>query len=449
MTKQVILCIDDERNVLDSLKIELLDVLDRNYLIEVAEGGEEAIELVEELLEDDYEILLVISDYIMPNLKGDEVLIRIHQISPKTLTVMLTGQSVIEGVANAINYANLYRFISKPWNPHDMQLTVKEAINSYFQQKKLEEQNAQLMKINQELELALEAQSRLIQAARRFVPNEFVSLLGYQSLVEVELGNNVQKEMSILFADIRNFTSISESLTPQDNFNFINAYLKRMEPAIRENNGFIDKYMGDGIMALFGDSANDALKAAIAMQERINKYNHNRCKSGFAPITIGIGINTGLLMLGTVGGENRMDSTVISDAVNLASRLEGLTKFYGAKILIGGDTFTRLEEANQYNYRFLDRVKVKGKNRAVAVFEVFDGEEENLQNLKIQTRTKFEQAVLLYAQQEFTQARQKFQEILQINPQDRAAMLYISRCEKYQQYGVPQEWEGIEAIEDK
>jgi class 3 adenylate cyclase len=449
MTKQVIICIDDEINVLDSLKIELLDALDKNYLIEIAESGEEAVELVEELLKDGYEIPLVISDYIMPDLKGDEVLKRIHLLSPKTLKVMLTGQSAIEGIANAINYAKLYRYISKPWDTHDMKLTVKEAINSYFQDQKLEEQNAKLKQINQELEKALESELRLAKAARRFVPKEFVSLLGHQSLVDVKLGNNVQKEMSILFADIRDFTYLSESMTPQDNFNFINAYLRRMEPAITENSGFIDKYIGDAIMALFGKSADNAIQAGIAMLQRLAEYNQHRIQSGYVPISIGIGINTGSLMLGTIGGENRMDSTVISDAVNLASRLEGLTKLYKAGILISGQTLAELEDANQYSYRFLDRVKVKGKNRAVAVFEVFDGDEEQLQQLKRHTRTKFEQAVFLYSQQKFVQSQQIFEKIIQINPQDQAAMLYVLRCEKYQKYGVPEQWEGVEAIDEK
>ena len=183
-----------------------------------------------------------------------------------------------------------------------------------------------LFELNQNLEKSLDAESELTDAYGRFVPHQFLNLLGYESIIDVNLGDQVQQEMSVLFADIRDFTTLSETMTPQENFNFINAYLSRMEPAITSNNGFIDKYIGDAIMALFSDFADDAVKAGIAMLNILTNYNEDRQRVGYIPIQIGIGINSGSLMLGTVGGKSRMDSTVISDAVNLASHIEGLTK---------------------------------------------------------------------------------------------------------------------------
>jgi DNA-binding NtrC family response regulator len=140
MTKPVIICIDDEPTILDSLKIQLKKALGDEYIIETAEGSEDALELLEELLADKYEIAVVISDYLMPAIKGDELLKRIHEISPKSLKIMLTGQADLEAVTNAINHAKLYRYIAKPWQTEDLSLTVKEAVNSYLQDKKLEEQ---------------------------------------------------------------------------------------------------------------------------------------------------------------------------------------------------------------------------------------------------------------------------------------------------------------------
>ncbi len=169
----------------------------------------------------------------------------------------------------------------------------------------------------------------------------------------------------MLFSDIRDFTTLSESMTQEDNFKFINSYLSRMEPLIVENRGFIDKYIGDAIMALFSGGADDAVKAGIAMLHLLAEYNRHRLKSGYIPIMIGIGINTGSLMLGTVGGHNRMDSTVISDAVNLASRIEGLTKNYGVSLLITHETFLRLTNPADYAFRLIGRVKVKGKSDMV------------------------------------------------------------------------------------
>ncbi len=144
MSKPVILCVDDEKIVLNGLKEQLKRAMGNDYSIETAEGGEDALEIFEELLEDNYEIPVIIADYIMPDMKGDELLKRIHDISPKTLKIMLTGQASTEGVTNAVNYANLYRYMGKPWQQEDLILTVTEALRSYFQDKQLEEQNKKL-----------------------------------------------------------------------------------------------------------------------------------------------------------------------------------------------------------------------------------------------------------------------------------------------------------------
>ncbi len=163
MKKPVILCVDDENIVLNSLKTELRDAFDGEYLIEIAENGYDAIEIIEELSDDNYELPLVIADYIMPDMKGDELLMKVHEISPKTLKVLLTGQASIEGVTNAVNNANLYRYISKPWEKNDLAMTVTEAVRSYFQDKQLEEQNRQLREINITLERKVEERTRELE----------------------------------------------------------------------------------------------------------------------------------------------------------------------------------------------------------------------------------------------------------------------------------------------
>ena len=180
--------------------------------------------------------------------------------------------------------------------------------------------------------------------------------------------------MSILFSDIRDFTSLSEQMNPEENFQFINAYLSRMEPVIIEHQGFIDKYIGDAIMALFDGTANHAIQAGIAMLKTLSEYNITRGRPGRPKLSIGIGINTGSLILGTVGGPNRMDSTVISDAVNLASRIEGVTKEFGVPLLISEHTFNALENKQNYAIRLVGRVQVKGKSKMVSGFEGFDAD---------------------------------------------------------------------------
>ena len=271
---------------------------------------------------------------------------------------------------------------------------------------------------------------QLNEAFSRFVPRQFLQFLNRDSVVDVQLGDQVQQEMSVLFADIRDFTTLSEKMTPQDNFRFINAFLSRMEPAIIENQGFIDKYIGDAVMALFSGEADNAVKAGIAMLHRVAEYNQHRANSNYMPIQVGIGINTGSLMLGTVGGDSRMDSTVISDAVNLAARIERLTKKYGVSLLISHHTFSQLQDANEYAFRIIDRVKVKGKSVAVTVYEIFDADAPEIREKKLTTKLEFEQALLLYHLEKFSVAAKLFEYCLYINPTDTAARIYLEHCQK-------------------
>lgn len=217
--------------------------------------------------------------------------------------------------------------------------------------------------------------------------------MGKENVIDVKLGDQIQKEMSILFSDIRSFTELSEKMSPEENFNFLNSYLKTMTPCVLNQNGFIDKYIGDAIMALFPLSANDALKAAIEMQKQIRLFNNKRLKKNLDPISIGIGIHTGNLMLGTIGSDDRMEGTVISDAVNLASRIEGLTKQYGASILISQDTVFKIPDLDEYNFRILDRVRVKGKKDTVSVIEVIDGQPDFIIELFKLTKPDFEHGI--------------------------------------------------------
>ncbi|MBD2041890.1 AAA family ATPase [Microcoleus sp. FACHB-672] len=273
--------------------------------------------------------------------------------------------------------------------------------------------------------------AQLNQAYERFVPSQFLQFLEKSSIIDVELGDQVQLEMSVLFSDIRDFTTLSESMTPADNFKFINSYLSRMEPAITENHGFIDKYIGDAIMALFSGEADNAVKAGIAMLHRLTEYNQHRRKFGYPPIQNGIGINTGTLMLGTVGGQNRMDGTVISDAVNLASRVESLTKNYGVSLLITEQTYSRLKNSSQYAIRTIDTVKVKGKSEAVTVYEVFDANPPEIKEGKLATLPLFAEALEFYSEGKLAEAARLFKDCLCQNQGDLVAQIYFERCQKH------------------
>jgi adenylate cyclase len=248
--------------------------------------------------------------------------------------------------------------------------------------------------------------------------------------VDVELGDQVQQEMSALFSDIRGFTNLSESMSPEDNFKFINAYLSRMEPAIISNHGFIDKYIGDAIMALFDRGADNAIKSGINMLNTLAEYNTTRTKPDRPPIKIGIGIHSGMLMLGTVGSVYRMEGTVISSALNVAYCLEELTKIYGVSFLISGDTYNRLKNPKDYQIRPIDSVKMKGRSQQVAVFEVFDADPPDVKEGKLSTQAVFEQGVTLYHQQSFKESASFLEICLDLNPSDKVSQIYWERCQK-------------------
>ena len=203
----------------------------------------------------------------------------------------------------------------------------------------------------------------------RFVPRAFLAKIDRPNIRSVVLGDNKRQDMTILFADIRNFTALSEGMSPDENFAFINAYLAEMGPVIAQHGGFIDKYIGDAIMALF-EKADDGVRAGLAMMAILERFNAKRQAAGAEPIVIGIGLNSGSLMMGTIGERHRMDGTVISDAVNLAARLEGLTKDYRVPLLVSQFTVDRLDDPEAYALRPVDTVVVRGRTQPVAIFEV-------------------------------------------------------------------------------
>ena len=259
------------------------------------------------------------------------------------------------------------------------------------------------------------------RAYARFVPTDFLNHLNHKDIRDVRLGDQTEAQMSILFTDIRAFTELSEKMTPGENFQFLNSYLKRVVPCITREGGFVDKYIGDAIMALFAGPPEQALRAAIAIQTEVRQYNQNRQKEGYDPIVVGIGLHFGRLMLGTIGSEDRMESTVISDAVNTASRIERLTRDFESPILISESFRSALENPQIYHMRKLSRVHVKGKSQPLLVHEVLDGQPQWVLELFLQTRSEFEQAVEASLQGQLLRCAQHLEQVLKVNPADRAA----------------------------
>jgi len=365
---------------------------------------------------------------------------------------------MLGGTFSGIMISFFYLLLFIRWTTRDIVYPVRELLYNMQRTGRGEMESYGIVRTNDEIGILtegynemsgrikdyIESISIMNEANARFVPRQFLEYLGKESIADIQLGDQIQKEMAVLFTDIRDFTSISEQMTPKENFNFLNNYLGYMEPVIRNNNGFVDKFIGDSIMALFPDNTEDAINAAIEMRIKLVEFNHIISQFGQPPIDSGIGIHTGSLMLGIVGGEGRMEGTVISDAVNLASRLEGLTKVYGSSIVITEETLVKIADPTNYNYRFLDIVKVKGKKEAVYIFEVIDGDPEDVRELKDKSKEIFVEALQFYKNKEFKKALQTFKKVVKINPFDQASLQYIGRCQKFLDLGFPDDWDGIE-----
>lgn len=390
-----ILIVDDE---IINIQVLVNQLSLHHYAVVQATNGIDALAMIEQGLKPD----LILLDVMMPRMTGYEVCRKMREYFPanELPILMLTAKNQVSDLVEGLN-SGANDYLTKPVSKNELMARIKT-----------------------HLELA-----HINIAYSRFIPRQFLQFLNKESIVEVQLGDQVQKEMSILFSDIRSFTTLSESMTPEDNFRFINTYLSYMEPVIIEYDGFIDKYIGDAVMALFSGSADKALRAGIAMLQRLDVYNQQRVKKQQTPIQIGIGINTGSLMLGTVGGHKRMDGTVISDAVNLASRVEELTKNYGVSLLISHQTYTRLRDPSVYAIRRVDRVRVKGKSQLVTVYEVFEADSPEEKASKLATQDIFAQALQHYEQQDFARAAPIFETCIAQNPTDNIAHIYLQRCQ--------------------
>ena len=262
----------------------------------------------------------------------------------------------------------------------------------------------------------------------RFIPKEFLSILGKEEIQGVEIGDHIAKVQTVLFTDIRSFTVLSESMTAEQTFNFINSYLNRMNPVIQRNKGFIDKFIGDAIMALF-ESPDDALTCALEMIDELEIYNFHRQAQGYQPIKIGVGINTGRVVMGTVGNEHRMDTTVIGDTVNLASRIESLTKEYQCNIIISDFTFRALKNQDKFELREIDAVHVKGKSIPVALYECFNFDPIELRKAKRATHHHIMIGLSLKNAGNYLEAIEEFLKSMDITDEDPIPKIQIKKCE--------------------
>lgn len=297
-------------------------------------------------------------------------------------------------------------------------------------------------KLNEEL-------TKVNAAFGRFVPREFIKALGHDYISEVKLGDQVEKEVTVFFSDIRAYTTISEQMTPKENFNFLNSYFGRVGPVIKKHQGFVNQYYGDGIMALFLQRPEDAISAAIAIHITLRKYNEDRIAKRRTAIKIGIGVHCGPLMLGVIGDVLRMEANVVADTVNIASRMEGLTKYYGASIITSEPTLKRIQYPDKFHYRYLGKVQVKGRKEPIGVYDFFDGDKPTIVQQKLASLAAFKEGLEAYYDKSFVKAARLFDQVLAIFPQDKAARWYKEHSTQHILEGVPDSWDGVIMMTNK
>jgi two-component system sensor histidine kinase ChiS len=350
--KKRILIVDDTPQNITVLK----EALRADYAISAATSGAKAIGIVQSDNPPD----LILLDVMMPEMDGFEVLVRLKEdeISGEIPVIFVTAMNEIVDETKGLELGAV-DYISKPVSIPIVQQRVKNVL-------KMKEYRDHLEFLVQQRTIALR---RTMAAFERFVPVRFLELLSTENITEVGLGDHIQRDMTILFSDIKGFTTLSENMTPEENFAFINTYLEWFDPIVQRYRGFIDKYIGDSVMALFS-TAEGAVDAAIDILKILEIFNRRQLEIGRPSVEIGIGINTGPLMLGMVGSPGRMEGTVIGDAVNVASRIERLTRRFDTPLLISATTLSKIPNPDRYDIESVGAVDVRGKSEPVVVYKL-------------------------------------------------------------------------------
>jgi signal transduction histidine kinase/class 3 adenylate cyclase/ligand-binding sensor domain-containing protein len=404
-----VLIVDDEPVNLQVLNNQLTM---QGYEVTEAHSGSEALQKINNEVKFD----LILLDIMMPKMSGYEVCEKLRELYlPNELPIVMvtakTGiRDIVEGLETGAN-----DYLTKPFSKDELLSRIKTHLK--------------LHNIN--------------KAMGKFVPGQFLKAIGRDSIMDVRLGDLANhQDVTVFFSDIRDFTHISESMKPEEIFAFINEYNKLIGPIILQHKGFINQYQGDSIMAVFTNSNDSALKASIQIQKALRRFNF----SAKIPCKSGIGLHTGPLVLGITGDEERLDTTVIADTVNVTARIENLTKHYGVKILVSEDFKNSLANEKKFTFRYLGEVRPKGKSTQIGLYECLEGESDENLSLKIKSLKQFEEGINSYFKKEFPKASVLFEEVLKTYPEDKTAKYYLSQTGSLIAGGVSDDWTGIQEI---
>ena len=408
-----ILIVDDS-----SANVELLSQMLNTYKISTAFNGKDALAVIRKEMKPDL-ILLGIS---MPVMDGFAVIseLKADKTTQNIPVIIITGQGETSEEKKAFNLGAA-DYITKPYHS----TAVRERVKNHLELKHYRDQLEEMVEFRTwELE-------KTIEAYERFVPKALLSFLNKPDIMSINRGDSILGDFTILFSDVRSFASISADFTPEEVVGFINDYLEIVAPLVRKHHGFVVTYIGDAIMAGFPRAVEDAVYCARDMEAALVSFNSKRKNAGKSTIGVGIGINSGPGMLGIIGEDQRLEGSIMSNATNLAARLESLTKMYGVRVVFSEHSLELIRDRKvfeeEFIFRELDRVRVVGRHDAVTIYELLHPE---LDRDKISSRPQYADALALYRRAEIAAAHQAFQQIATANPRDGCAQFFVERCER-------------------
>lgn len=420
----IILVIDDDGNNL-RVASDLLE--SAGFEVRAARDGTTGIKRARASHPD-----LILLDVQMPGIDGYETCRRLMS-DPETAEIPVIFMTALTRTDDKLRAfeAGAVDYVSKPFEFEELNARIQTQLKLAALQRELRASNVRLEERVRERTAALATAN---EAMARFVPREFLASLGHTDVSTTRLGDRIHGDFTVMFSDIRSYTPLAESLGPEQTFGLLDDYYRRIGPIVHEHGGYVCQYLGDGFMASFPDPA-QAVRSAVQQQKAVDTMNAERTAAGHAAIRTGIGLNTGPLTLGIIGDEQRFNTSIVGDTVNLAARMEGLSKFYGVRVTISETTRSALGDA--FELRFLDRTQARGKVAQTSIYEVLDADPSALRELKREASEDFTGGQRALEEQDLPRAVSAFARVLQTLPDDRTTRHWLERASR-QLLGSPQ-----------
>ncbi len=365
MSRHNVLVVDDEQDSLDLLQ----RTLRRECIVFAAKSGETALRLLK-----DNNISMIIADQKMPEMTGTELFQHTLKVCPEVTRIILTGYSDVEDLIDAINTGHVYRYITKPWKPEELKMTVRQVLDRLDLQNENEGLLQELQDQVSKLANSIEKEVRIRKVFERYVPEKVVSEVLERA--DEHLFTGEKRSVSILSLDIRNFTPFSEKHAPEKVVDVLNKFFTEVSKIIINRGGTVDKFIGDGVLAVFGapasldDHALCAVSAAMDIKNSLSGFNDWLKDQMGENMGIGIGINTGEVISGNVGSKEKMEYTVVGGPVNMAFRIQDCTKEKLNSVLIS--SFTHNEIRDRVKATSWGKKSLKGRAEEMELFEVLE-----------------------------------------------------------------------------